>query len=302
MTTFLKTTVIATSLLLASGVASASTMYIDTAPLGNYDYTFGTHTADAGTTTGIFFEFGFNGTKATSLYDMTDGSVFGSFYDTNIASELTAAGVPASGTALDGNILHQISLVMPNYAGGAADLDALNSIVPPLSGDSEGFLGTWDLQVKYHFDGTLTATGPVYTGGTFEVFFNDLATATLYDTLVLSGNLTGSALNVANLELFFDVTYALDNFLFVKDSHGNYVDAYDMIGVPGAPVTLTLNTNVNPPIPTADQLLLVGTNAIRQADLHGGVTANIPEPGTLALAGLGLLGMGALRRRREVKE
>src|SRR5690606_8446931 len=123
--------------------------------------------------------------------------------DTNSPSALAFANVPASGTALDGAT--PISLVLPNCLGGQCDIDALSPLVPPLSSDNEGFLQTWDLQVAYTYNGTLTAAGPSYTSGFFNVFFNDLNNDA-NDRLVLSGALTGSLIQAANLDLFFEIT------------------------------------------------------------------------------------------------
>lgn len=275
--------------MMVAATASASDMYIDVG-VNTYDLgRLNPALADANTATGIFNEFGFSQILATSIYDVSDGSVFGSFYDTNIPAELTAAGVPTSGTALDG--VTTVNLVLPNCPAGQCDIDALSPLVPPLASDNEGFLQTWDLQVAYHFDGVLTAAGPNYTGGTFEVFFNDLVNDA-NDRLVLAGALTGSDVDLANLNLFFDVTFAEAGFLWVDDGTGTFYDASTK------DTRLVLDTNVNPPIPTNDQLLLVGTNAIRQTTLDGSITARIPEPGVLALMGLGLLGLGLSRRRK----
>ena len=287
-------------LLASSGSLLAGDMRLD---LGTNSYDLGKSAAtagsiDANTVTGTFNEFGFNQLLATSIYDFSDNTVLGSFFDTNIPSVLNAYGVPTSGTALDG--FTPVSLVMPNCTP-QCDLDALSPIAPPLNEDNEGFLQSWDLQVEYNFAGTLTLGGPIYTGGTFSIFFNDLLNDA-NDRLVIGGSLTGSTINAANLDLFFDVTFAESGFLQV-DNGGGFVDAAAAILANPGSVTLALDTNVNPPVPTADQLLLVvsenGTHAIRQATLDGSITADIPTPGTIALLGLGLVGFGVAARRNK---
>ena len=306
---------------LAVGPVSASDMYLDLTAFGGNIYDFGAifpfnappfntvGIGDANAATGIFNEFGFNQTLATSIYDLSDGSVLGSFYDTNVLGNnvtpntLDYANVPASGTALDG--FTAVSLVLP-VCGAQCDLNALSPLTPPLTGaDSEGFLTTWDLQTEFTFFGTLTASGPIYTGGTFDVYFRDLLNAGANSGLALSGTLTGSNLQAANLNLFFDLTFSAPNFLWIDNGSG-FVSASQAIADGNTP-TLTLDTNIDPPIPTADQLLLVvdagfNPNAIRQARLDGSITSQVPEPATLALVGLAVLGAGAgARRGRKVK-
>lgn len=288
--------------LAASTSAFANNMYINL-PNNSYDPgatiygQFGI--GDANTQTGLFNEFSFNQMLATSIYDLSDGSVFGSFYDTNLPGELNNLGVPTSGLAMDG--LTTVTLALPTPA--QSDLDALSPLVPPLSADGEGFLATWQLKVAYHFDGVLGTGGPNYTGGSFDVYFDDI-TNNANDRLVLSGELMSSQLQPANLNLFFDITFAEDNFLFIQDPLGYFKDANDLMGNVD-PFELVLNTNVNPPIPTPDQLLMVFDDnnnglpaAVRQSTLNGGITSKIPEPGTMALMGLGLLGLGLARRRK----
>ncbi|MBK1708074.1 PEP-CTERM sorting domain-containing protein [Marichromatium gracile] len=282
---------------LTANVASAGLMYLNL-PDNSYDATRFIGAPDANTMTGTFSEFGYSQLLATSIYDFTDGSVAGSFFDTNDPATLASYGIPTSGTALDG--VSTVDLVMPNCPLGQCDIDALSPLVPPLATDNEGFLQTWDLQVEYTFYGDLDASGPTYTSGTFDVYFNDLNDDT-NDRLVLTGELTGSLLSPANLYLYFDITFVVDNFLFIQDDNGVFVDAFDKLSAGGTP-TLELDTNVDPPIPTPDQLLLVagpsGPAAVRQQPLDGSVTGSIPEPATLGLLGAGLLGIGFAGSRR----
>lgn len=282
--------------------------------------------ADGDSITGAIDELGYSGTLATSYYfGLTPGSTV---IDTNIGSIL--AGTFASGSyATIGGPSASFSN-SPLFA--QRDIDALTPLTGGLD-DTENFNfpNGFRMTYEYMLVGAINATGTAvnFTGGYFNLFLWDTnaggAPIAGTDRQILQVQVTGSQLDLANQFIFGLVDYGwcapacsaeVQNFFVDETTGQTFFDIWDS-AVPPPQINFTLDTNVNPPVPTLDQLVLIdGSQAglaadcsalgappgtpclMRQTTLDGSAVFNVPEPGTVALLGAGLLGFGALRKRR----
>lgn len=190
--------------------------------------------------------------------------------------------------------------------------------LPPL--DLEGLNATtgagWTFDISYDAKGTTIVAPPLivgdYTEGTVTLNYREYGVADPLDIQVLSLNITGSLLTVGNFLLFGDVEYAswfdvdtdpnaalIANMFQFVDATDGYTSFYDIAVTSGLSLAIDwrFDTNVDVfnvvPIDNGD-----GTYT-RTSDLDGSNrfrVRSIPEPATLALMGIGMLGMGFVRR------
>ncbi len=127
-----------------------------------------------------------------------------------------------------------------------------------------------------------------YTSGLISIFLNG---DPLDELLRLS--VTGSTGTVGNLLIFADVVFAkADTFFF--DGVTDWTD------LPSLAIAARVDFNLDPVVPVqiADDDL--GRDRFeRTATLDGSASFAVPEPGILALLGLGFIGIGAARRMKK---
>lgn len=278
---------------------------------------------DPNSTTSAFYELGYTGTLATSIYDT--GAVGSKIYDSNITQVLSYYGLTASGNyvTIAGNTVNLAAA--PDYPGDN-NFDNLNGPSPKDtenydSDNSFGGIG-WALTYNYFFEGELTASGPQFTGGYVDVFFKNWVTGA--EEQVLRLNVVSSTINLANLDIYglisYDWTGGPADIYGLSTPDGtndcttplcqNFFnfqtvlppDFYTLEGM-GVKISWHLDTNVSPPIPQPNQLVQFSTAngdfLIRQTRLDGSVRFAVPEPGVLALLGLGIAGIGGALRKKK---
>ena len=263
--------------------------------------------------TGGFYELGLTGTLATSIYQAGLG-LGSTVIDTNRKSVINSFGFASGNFNNVTNTGPQVG-ISDTATFGQRNVDSLNPLAQPFD-DLEGFNvgGGFGLSFDYQFNGTLTAGGPVFSSG--DIIFTYTNFLTNASETVLRINISGSSLQAANLDLFGTVSFDFNNDNIANDCTRTLCQAfwnfqtgpenwYNINGQ-GVAIAFALDTNVNPPFPAATQLT-AGANAsnaywARQSTLDSSIRFNeISEPGSLALAGLALIGLAGVGARRSRK-
>ncbi|HEY1396032.1 PEP-CTERM sorting domain-containing protein [Roseateles sp.] len=277
------------------------------------------------TNTTTFDQLGYSGTLATSIYLGSPATPGTTVIDTNIPSVMNFYGFSAgTHTTLSGG---SASFNYPN-APAQTNIDSLNNPTNPSDlngfvggvgfpaygfGNVGGLGGAWGLTYSYQIVGkTVDSNGDgvsdyvAYTGGVFSVFYQSAATDPNNGKEVLRLIVTGSQIELTNLNVegYVDYSYAggdtfVQNFFNSGEGLGSLYSNWLNNSIS---VSWVLDTNVDPPIPTPAQLYNSGAALIRQSTLDGSLVINVPEPGTLALVGLALAGVGFAQRRRALRK
>lgn len=265
----------------------------------------GALTNDGDDIAGLFDAFTFSGFLATSIYDLSSGAL-DTFIDTNDRATLTGLGITdVSGTDFTAaDTVSTVSLRHPSVGDSVID-ELLGTQIPGNDNENYGlnesaFGGTWWFDTVFTVEGAIVGALPDYSGGSFDLVYKDvwgnselvLSTEFVNDSVALNG------LNAA-VVLDFDVTFAKAGFFSLVGNGGSTTALESVISGPND--IMSVSFDVAPAVPSLSTLGMVSaTQGVRQADMAGRAILPIPvpEPTSIALFGLGLLGLAGASRRK----
>lgn len=264
---------VAASLTLGSGAAMAAPFYIN---VNAFDTTPAFDVVTMAPTDGLtalLSQIGLNWT-ATSTFTDDDGNA-----GLTVGDSVVDSGFGTASSYLDQNanaiagvennegvgVFHQLRFTYDNMAGKVVADDGAGGILAK------------------------------YTSGTIRVFNDNNVDGNIDgpdEGEILTLNVFDSAGTIGNAVIYATVGYVNPNTFF-------FADGSDWSNMTAA-INVRIDSNIDPQLPTQ-----TGPNTyIRSSTLDGSVSFDstpndVPEPGALALLGLGLLGLGVARRTRK---